>query len=75
MCGNAGERCNDWYDPQYYSRSSESDTKSPPDGQHKIYRGDGYHTNRMDIRALSRHSAKPNVYQDYIGFRCAMDSA
>lgn len=42
-------------------------------GSDQVGRG-GYHTNRMDIRALSRASATPNMYQDFIGFRCAMNS-
>ena len=29
---------------------------------------------RIDIRALSRHNAMPTMYQDYIGFRCALSS-
>lgn len=71
--GNVGEWVNDWFEIKYYSRSPESDPKGPAEGDLKVYRGGGYHTNRMDIRAASRHSATPNMYQDYIGFRCAMD--
>ncbi len=73
MCGNAGEWVADWYELKYYSRSPESDPTGPPDGNLKVYRGGGYHTNRMDIRAAARHSANPNAYQEYIGFRCARD--
>ena len=43
-------------------------------GGKKVYRGGGYQTNRIDIRALSRHNAMPTMYQDYIGFRCALSS-
>jgi formylglycine-generating enzyme required for sulfatase activity len=74
MCGNVGEWMNDWYEAKYYTRSPESDPQGAPDGRQKVYRGGGYHTNRMDIRALSRASATPNMYQDFIGFRCAMNS-
>jgi formylglycine-generating enzyme required for sulfatase activity len=74
LCGNVGEWVSDWYENKYYSRSPESDPKGPTEGSLKVYRGGGYHTNRMDIRAASRHSATPPMYQDYIGFRCAMDA-
>ncbi|HIG52404.1 MAG TPA: formylglycine-generating enzyme family protein [Candidatus Latescibacteria bacterium] len=74
MCGNVGEWVNDWYEATYYARSSESDPQGPPDGRQKVYRGGGYQTNRIDIRALSRHNAVPTTYQDYIGFRCALNS-
>lgn len=73
MCGNVGEWVADWYEAKYYAISSESDPKGPLAGTLKVYRGGGYHTNRMDIRAAARHSAKPNIYQGYIGFRCARD--
>ena len=72
MCGNVGEWVNDWYDAKYYARSSESDPKGPPVEKKKVYRGGGFQTNRIDIRTMSRHSAMPNMYQDYIGFRCAL---
>ncbi len=70
MCGNVG----DWYEATYYADSSGSDPQGPPDGRQKVYRGGGYQTNRIDIRALSRHNAIPTMYQDYIGFRCALSS-
>ncbi len=73
MCGNVGEWVSDWFEEKYYARSPESDPQGPPEGSIKVYRGGGYHTNRMDIRAAARHSANPTVYQEYIGFRCAMD--
>lgn len=74
MCGNVGEWVNDWYEATYYADSSGSDPQGPPDGRQKVYRGGGYQTNRIDIRALSRHNAIPTMYQDYIGFRCALSS-
>ena len=74
MCGNVGEWVNDWYEATYYADSSGSDPQGPPDGRQKVYRGGGYQTNRIDIRALSRHNAIPTMYQDYIGFRCALNS-
>jgi sulfatase modifying factor 1 len=74
MCGNVGEWVNDWYEATYYARSPDSNPLGPPDGRQKVYRGGGYQTNRIDIRALSRHNAIPTMYQDYIGFRCALSS-
>lgn len=74
MCGNVGEWVNDWYEAKYYERSPESDPQGPPDGRQKVYRGGGYQTNRIDIRAISRHFAMPTTYLDHIGFRCALSS-
>ena len=74
ICGNVGEWVNDWYEATYYARSPDSNPLGPPDGRQKVYRGGGYQTNRIDIRALSRHNAIPTMYQDYIGFRCALSS-
>jgi iron(II)-dependent oxidoreductase len=74
MCGNVGEWVNDWYEAKYYARSPDSDPQGPPDGRQKVCRGGGYPGHRVDIRALSRHFAMPAMYQEYIGFRCAMDA-
>jgi formylglycine-generating enzyme len=74
MCGNVGEWVRDWYDAQYYTRSPESNPTGPEEGEQKVYRGGGYHANRMDIRAAARHFSIPTDHQPYIGFRIAMDA-
>lgn len=73
MCGNVGEWVQDWYDPKYYTRGPDSDPSGPEHGQQKVYRGGGYHCNRIDIRAAKRHFAMPSTYYQHLGFRCAMD--
>ncbi len=74
MCGNVGEWVNDWFEATYYARSPDSDPQGPPDGRQKVYRADGYQTKSHRYRALYRHNAMPTMYQDYIGFRCALCS-
>ncbi len=74
MCGNVGEWVSDWYENKYYTNSPEIDPKGPAEGRLKVYRGGGFQCNRMDLRAAARHSSTPSMYQEYIGFRCAMDS-
>lgn len=74
LCGNVGEWVNDWYEAKYYSRSPDVDPPGPESGNRKVYRGGGYHCNKMDIRAAVRHFAAPTSFQEYIGFRCAMDA-
>ena len=73
MCGNVGEWVSDWYDPNYYENSPEADPTGPTEGRSKVYRGGGFHCNRVDIRASARHPLNPGSYMEYIGFRCAMD--
>ena len=73
MAGNAGEWVEDWYAPDYYGRSPEIDPHGPSEGKQKVYRGGGYHSNRADVQTQTRHCAVPHIYQQYIGFRCAMD--
>ena len=74
MSGNVGEWVSDWYDDQYYQISPDTDPLGLENGYHRAYRGGGYQGNRMDIRAKTRHFAMPSASNDYIGFRCAMDS-
>ena len=73
MCGNVGEWVNDWYFPKYYSSAPSADPQGPEDGRYRVYRGGGYHCNKVDVRCAKRHQATANQYHDYLGFRCARD--
>ena len=75
MCGNVGEWVSDWYDPTYYRSSPTQRPTGPEEGKLKVYRGGGYHGNRQDVRACARHPGLPQMAQQYIGFRCAMDAS
>ena len=73
MCGNVGEWVHDWYDSKYYQHSPESDPQGPDNGYQRIFRGGGYHENRMGIRGRTRDFQMPEASNDYVGFRCVMD--
>ena len=74
MCGNVGEWVEDWFDPKYYASSPDADPTGPAHGRMRGYRGGGYHCNKVDVRAPTRHASPPTSHLDYIGFRCAMDA-
>jgi iron(II)-dependent oxidoreductase len=72
MSGNVGEWVNDWFEAKYYAKAPDVDPPGPENGNRKVYRGGGYHCNKIDIRAAMRHAALSTSCQEYIGFRCAM---
>lgn len=43
MCGNAWERCSDWYDENYYVVSPKNNPIGPDTGEKKVLRGGGYY--------------------------------
>ncbi|MFA6110302.1 MAG: SUMF1/EgtB/PvdO family nonheme iron enzyme, partial [Candidatus Latescibacterota bacterium] len=50
MSGNVGEWVSDWFETKYYAKAPEVDPTGPEGGNRKVYRGGGYHCNKVDIR-------------------------
>ena len=71
MVGNVKEWVSDWYQWDYYSKSTKIDPKGPQSGVKKVVRGGGYLFHAKDLRTTLRYALKPNESTSFIGFRCA----
>ena len=79
MCDNVHEWCSDWYDPNYYAVSPESDPQGPEECSmrppRKSSRGGSWRHHIKVARCSARSSIPPEFqYADY-GFRVACDIA
>jgi len=72
MAGNVAEWCMDWYDADYYARSSLRNPQGPVQGVYRVFRG-GAWSGATDIRCAARNAAEPQLRHYLIGFRCAKD--
>jgi formylglycine-generating enzyme len=71
ICENVHEWCSDWYDPNYYATSPESNPRGPEQGQRKSSRGGSWRHHVKVARCSARSSIPPDFhYADY-GFRLA----
>jgi formylglycine-generating enzyme required for sulfatase activity len=74
MSGNAYEWVQDWYDPEYYSRSPELNPQGPESGIKKVVRGGGVNESPAASSTVMRgaggalHKAYPSM-----GFRCVIN--
>jgi formylglycine-generating enzyme required for sulfatase activity len=73
LAGNAWEWVADWYDSDYYRKSSDRNPTGPSRGGSKVLRGGSWSNMLYDLRATNRNYYTPkNSYFD-VGFRCLQD--
>jgi formylglycine-generating enzyme required for sulfatase activity len=75
MAGNVNQWTKDWYSDSYYKESPSLDPHGATSGVHHVFRGGGWVYPSTFQRCSWRYWGMPDVRQDFIGFRCALDEA
>ena len=76
IVGNVWEWTNDWYDPDYYSKSPTNNPQGPRDGVQKVQRGGSWLCSEnycQGYRPAARMQTEPDSGLNNLGFRCAAD--
>ncbi|MDE0103077.1 MAG: SUMF1/EgtB/PvdO family nonheme iron enzyme, partial [Bryobacterales bacterium] len=77
MTGNVWEWVNDWYAPDYFSRSPVDSPQGPRSGDQKVQRGGSWLCSRnycQGYRVAARMMTAPDSGLNNLGFRCAADA-
>lgn len=69
MHGNVWERCQDFHDPAWYSKSPRDDPQGPATGSHRMVRGAGWHYFDLHCRSAYRNNYSPIGRTGNTGFR------
>jgi hypothetical protein len=76
MAGNAWEWVSDWYSPDYYAQSAQTNPLGPDLGTMRIVRGGSFRifdiTGLDEARATQRRPLESASALDDVGFRCAL---
>lgn len=76
MSGNVHEWCSDWWDDEYYSKSSVRDPYNGIDSGYKVFRGGSYsdlsHNQRVFSRGHAIYKGIDNSWHPNLGFRICM---
>jgi formylglycine-generating enzyme required for sulfatase activity len=75
MSGNAYEWVQDWYDPEYYSRSPEHNPRGAETGKTKVIRGGGVNNSPGGSSTVLREGSYyyEKEYRS-VGFRCVINT-
>jgi formylglycine-generating enzyme required for sulfatase activity len=72
MSGNVMEWVSDWYDSDFFQRSTDTNPQGPLEGESKVLRGGSWLSQEDEVRVTGRSSYDPTVSRANLGFRCAM---
>jgi formylglycine-generating enzyme required for sulfatase activity/serine/threonine protein kinase len=75
MHGNVWEWCSDWYEADYYKKTSGADPLNLSQPAVRVIRGGGWSDDPRDCRSTNRSGVAPEVWDFNLGFRLARVSS